>query len=77
MIQTVPNRRTYFNGETYAIRPACDDMLMFYAAPNGPSLGTLFFDIKSSSYAIELYLQENGYKEYNANKEETTEKTEA
>lgn len=59
-------RRTYFNGTTYAIRAMGNDMLFICMDPEGPAIMIKSFAQKESKsgggYAIELYLNENGYK---------------
>ena len=58
-----PFRRTYYNGERYAIRPIGNDMLYFCDDLGGKITETMYFSRRSRAYTIEAYLAQNGYKE--------------
>lgn len=59
-----PMRRVYFNGLTYAVRTASDNVLFICARPEGPTIRVeRLSGIKG--HTIDNYLSEYGYKEVN------------
>lgn len=59
-----PMRRVYFNGLTYAVRTASDNILFICARPEGPTIRVERFSTVINR-AIDNYLSEYGYKEVN------------
>lgn len=58
-----PMRRVYFNGLTYAVRAASDNILFICARPEGPTIRVERFSKMNQGHTVEDYLTENGYKE--------------
>lgn len=59
-----PMRRVYFNGLTYAVRTASDNILFICARPEGPTIRVERFSA-AINHAIDDYLRDNSYKEVN------------
>ena len=59
-----PMRRVYFNGLTYAVRAASDNILFICARPEGPTIRVERFST-ATNHAVDDYLSEYGYKEVN------------